>query len=255
MVIRPPEGLDPDDWIDKIGDENILKAIAKPDSYINFSINFYKGDKLEGAERKEYIILLARELKKIKDSIVRNDLIRIISSKLKLDEKDLLRTVKTQRIIESRFVVEAPNDEKDINFTSKIEKAQFELIKLMLNSENQIKDSVERSIPEELITVPILKKIYKIIKNQNLSVESSSIIEYFKDKNERELITKMLFETVNETYFEEIVFDCLKILKSDPIKQQISEIRIKIREKESKGQDSIKELRALAELRKELNAI
>ena len=65
----------------------------------------------------------------------------------------------------------------------------------------------------------------------------------------------MLFETVNETYFEEIVFDCLKILKSEPIKQQISEIRIKIREKESKGQDSIKELRALAELRKELNAI
>ena len=88
-----------------------------------------------------------------------------------------------------------------------------------------------------------------------MSVESSSIIEYFKDKNERELITKMLFETVNETYFEEIVFDCLKILKSEPIKQQISEIRIKIREKESKGQDSIKELRALAELRKELNAI
>ena len=65
----------------------------------------------------------------------------------------------------------------------------------------------------------------------------------------------MLFETVNETYFEEIVFDCLKILKSEPIKQKISEIRIKIREKESKGQDSIKELRALAELRKELNAI
>ena len=88
-----------------------------------------------------------------------------------------------------------------------------------------------------------------------MSVESSSIIEYFKDKNERELITKMLFETVNETYFEEIVFDCLKILKSEPIKQKISEIRIKIREKESKGQDSIKELRALAELRKELNAI
>ena len=86
-----------------------------------------------------------------------------------------------------------------------------------------------------------------------MSVESSSIIEYFKDKNERELITKMLFETVNETYFEEIVFDCLKILKSEPLKQQISEIRVKIREKESKGQDSLKELSILTALRKELN--
>ena len=86
-----------------------------------------------------------------------------------------------------------------------------------------------------------------------MPVESSLIIEYFNDKNERDFITKMLFETVNETSFEEIVFDCLKILKSEPINEQIKKIRIKIREKESNGQDSIKELTALAELRKELN--
>ena len=45
----------------------------------------------------------------------------------------------------------------------------------------------------------------------------------------------------------------LKILKSEPINKEIKKIRIKIREKESNGQDSIKELTALAELRKELN--
>ena len=84
-------------------------------------------------------------------------------------------------------------------------------------------------------------------------IESSSIIEYFKDKNEREFITKMLFETVSETSIEEIVFDCLKILKSEPIKQQISDIRVKIREKELKGENSLKELNSLAELRKKLN--
>ena len=86
-----------------------------------------------------------------------------------------------------------------------------------------------------------------------MPIESSSIIEYFKDKNEREFITKMLFETVSETSIEEIVFDCLKILKSEPIKQQISDIRVKIREKESKGENSLEELTSLAELRKKLN--
>ena len=104
-----------------------------------------------------------------------------------------------------------------------------------------------------MLTVPFLKKIYEIIKDTNLPIESSSIIEYFKDKNEREFITKMLFETVGETSIEEIVFDCLKILKSEPIKQQISDIRVKIREKESKGENSLEELTSLAELRKKLN--
>ena len=123
----------------------------------------------------------------------------------------------------------------------------------MLSSNNQIRGYVIKTIPGNLLTVPIFKKIYEIIKDENLPIESSLIIEYFNDKNERDFVTKMLFETVNETSFEEIVFDCLKILKSEPINEQIKKIRIKIREKESNGQDSSKELTALAGLRKELN--
>mgnify|MGYP001173348933 FL=1 len=253
MVIRPPKGLDPDDWIDKVGGENIIKALSKPEPYIDFNIKFHKGKELEGAERKAYIIQLAKEIKNIKDGIVRNDLIRIISSKLLIEEKDFIRTVKTQRIIDSQILEENSNEINTINFTSKIEKAQFELIKLMLNSNEKTKEHIKGAISEDLLTVPFLKKIYEIIKDTNLPIESSSIIEYFKDKNEREFITKMLFETVSETSIEEIVFDCLKILKSEPIKQQISDIRVKIREKESKGENSLEELTSLAELRKKLN--
>ena len=86
-----------------------------------------------------------------------------------------------------------------------------------------------------------------------MSVESSLIIEYFNDKYERDFITKMLFETVNETSFEEIVFDCLKILKSEPIKEKISELRMNIREKESKGESPVEELATITKLRKQLN--
>ena len=41
----------------------------------------------------------------------------------------------------------------------------------------------------------------------------------------------MLFETVNETATEEIVFDCLKILKSEPIKEQIKRFELKFEKK------------------------
>ena len=253
MVIRPPKGLDPDDWVDKVGGKNIIIALSKPESYIDFNIKFHKGKELEGADKKEYIIQLAKEIKNIKDGIVRNDLIRIVSSKLMIEEKDLLRTVKTQKIVDSRTTKENFSEKKKINFTSRIEKAQLELIKLMLKSDDQTKNHIQEAISEDLLTVPLLKTIYEIIKDTNLPIESSSIIEYFKDKNEREFITKMFFESRSETATEEIVYDCLKILKSEPIKQQISNIRIKIREKESKGENSFKELTSLAELRKKLN--
>ena len=86
MVVRPPKGLDPDDWIDKIGKEKIAKEISTPESIISFNIKFHEGKNLEGAERKEYIIQLAKEIKNNQDGIIRNDLTRIISSELKIDE-------------------------------------------------------------------------------------------------------------------------------------------------------------------------
>ena len=162
MVIRPPKGLDPDDWIDKVGGENIIKALSKPESYIDFNIKFHKGKELQGADRKEYIIQLAKEIKNIKDGIVRNDLIRIISSKLLIEEKDLIRAVKTQRVVESRILEENFNEKNEIKFISKIEKAQFELIKLMLNTNDQTKQLIQKSISENLLTVPFLRKIYEI---------------------------------------------------------------------------------------------
>jgi hypothetical protein len=91
--------------------------------------------------------------------------------------------------------------------------------------------------------------------DENLKAETSSLMEYFQDKNEKNFIAKILFESEKNILTEEIVSDCLKILKSEPIKEQIKDIRIKIREKESKGQDSMQELNKLTTLRKALDEI
>ena len=79
----------------------------------DFNIKFNKGKELEGADRKAYIIQLAKEIKNIKDGIVRNDLIRIISSQLLIEEKDFIRTVKTQRIVDSRISEENYNEKNN----------------------------------------------------------------------------------------------------------------------------------------------
>ena len=92
-----------------------------------------------------------------------------------------------------------------------------------------------------------------ILFDENLDVESSSIIEYFQDKNERDSIAQILFTKDQESSSEEIVYDCIKILKSEPIKEKISELRMDIREKESKGESPVKELGTIIKLRNQLN--
>ena len=86
-------------------------------------------------------------------------------------------------------------------------------------------------------------------------MESSAIIEYFQDRKERDSVAKILFADTQEIPTEQIVFDCLKILKSIPLKEKIQSLRAQIREKESKGADPQDELDEVIQLRQELNDI
>ena len=253
-VVRPPKGLDPDDWIDRSGKSEILSEIQSPMDYIDFHIELTRGDKLTGTDRQQYIINIAREIKGIEDGVIRNDLLKIISEKLGIEEHDLIRTINTQRVNVENYQEEDLIEEK-IVFTSQVEKAQIELLQLLISDDIDLRRSVLDQLNIDLFTTPLLNRLAKILFDENLEVESSTIIEYFQDKNERDSITQILFTKDQNSLSEEIVSDCIKILKSEPIKDEISVLRLKIREKESMGEDPAEELKVITKLRLELNEL
>ena len=255
LVIMPPDALDPDDWITKVGENEIVSQIDNPMTYIDFHFESHNGVKLSGIERQEYIVNLARKIKEIDDGVIRNDLIKIISQKLSIDEQDFVRSVNTQRINISQGTEQNSKNEKNIFQSDRTEKAQIEILRLLTSDDIKIRQYVYDNISLNLFSIPVFKKLAQIIIKQNLDVESSSLIEYFHDKNERNYITKILFNKDQSSSYEEIVSDCLKILKSDPIKEQISSLRIMIREKELNGQDPTEELNKINKLQLELNEL
>ncbi len=252
-VVRPPNGLDPDDWIDRSGSSELLSAIDSPIDYIDFHMDFNKGVELKGTDRQQYIMILARELRSIEDGVIRNDLIKAISEKLSIEEHDLIRTVNTQRVNPEQNYEDEFVDEGKIVFSSQVDKAQVEILQLLIGKDIELKRNIIDQIELELFTNPLLNQLAKILFDKNLDVESSSIIEYFQDKNERDSIAQILFTKDQNSSSEEIVSDCIKILRSEPIKEKISSLRIEIREKESKGEDPVKELDAITKLRSQLN--
>ena len=252
-IVRPPNGLDPDDWIDQSSKAKVLSAIQSPKEYIDFHIELYNGNELRGSDRQQYIINLSKEIKGIEDGVIRNDLIKMISEKLSIDEHDFIKSVNTQRVNPETNYEDEINNEEKFTFSSKIDKAQVELIQLLISNDHAIKRHIIDRVNLDLFSNPLLKKLAKILIDENLDVESSSIIEYFQDKNERDSITQILFTKDQESSSEEIVYDCIKILKSEPIKEKISALRMDIREKESKGESPVEELGTITKLRKQLN--
>lgn len=254
-IVRPPKDKDPDDWVREVGRDEILLAIESPTTFLDFHLAFFDSGSLEGADRQQYILDIMREIKGIQDGIVRNDIVRILSEKLKVNEEDLIRVMKSQRVNTTQFSEQNKPEEEMVTFTSLRDKAQIELLQLLVHVDPSVQNYVKEHITLELFTTPLLNKIASYVLDENLSMESSAIIEYFQDRKERDSVAKILFADTQEIPTEQIVFDCLKILKSIPLKEKIQSLRAQIREKESKGADPQDELDEVIQLRQELNDI
>ena len=254
-IVRPPGDQDPDDWVRAVGRNDVLSAIESPTSFLDFHLEFHSGKSLEGAERRQYILDLMREIRSIQDGIVRNDLVRILSEKLMVDEHDLVRVMKSQRVNPVQYTDQTDQGDEIPKFTSTADRAQIELLQLLALEEQSTRQYVQENISLALFTTPLLKKVAGFLLDEKLSVESSAIIEYFQDKHERDSVAQILFAETQNIPPEQIVSDCLKILKSMPLKERIQSLRIQIREKESNGDDPQKELDEVIKLQQELNDI
>ena len=114
--------------------------------------------------------------------------------------------------------------------------------------------NLKKLISLDLITHEFLLKIVsKLYSDQQF--ETSRLIEDFPDKIERELISKLLMDDKSNESTEQIVIDCLRTLKSVPIKNKITNLRNVIQKKESAGENSNKELKDIMILQNQLNEI
>ena len=79
-----------------------------------------------------------------------------------------------------------------LNFDTQIDKAQIELLRVLCNNQNKIRDYIKKKVLLEHFPTPFLKKIAGYVLDDKSALDYSSIIEKFEG-DERDLITKILF--------------------------------------------------------------
>ena len=255
LIVQPPENKDPDDWVKEDGREPLSLALKSPQQFIKFHISFFNAKNLQVTERRQYIYSISNELNSISDDIIRGDIIRTLSQSLLVDEKYFLKQsnyFKKQKLPNKSENIEVPNK---LIFSSIEERAQVELIRIMAHSDQNNLENLKKNISMDYFTHPLLNKIVKYILKNKMDVESAKIISYFSDTNDHNSVAQVLFidNEINEP--EQIVTDCIKILKSRPIKDKIETLRVRIREKENTGQNSDAEIDEVTKLQNELNVL
>ena len=248
-VVRPPGELDPDDWLLKEGREVLKDNIEAPTDFMEFHINYSNAKTLKGVQKSNYLHNVIGEIKNINDAIIKNELIKDLSEKLREKESDLIEILNQKRSYKKSETTVVKNSV--FNFKTKLHRAELELIKILLNSSFDKRKKLISNLGIDLFSHELLSKIMsKILTDE--SIENSKIIDYFSEKSERDFISGLLMEEKEIQNPDQIVKDCLSTIQSAPLKTRIDDLRFVIQQKEKSGADTSKELKEVMELQKKL---
>lgn len=248
-VVRPPGGLDPDDWLLKEGREVLNENIENATDFMEFHINYSNAQNLKGVQKSNYLHNVIGEIKNINDAIIKNELIKDLSEKLREKEDDLIEIINQKRSYNRSETTVVKNNV--FNFKTKLHRAELELIKILIHSDLDKRKKLINDLGIDLFSHKLLSKIMsKILTDE--SIENSKIIDYFSEKSERDFISGLLMEEKEIQNPDQIVKDCLSTIQSAPLKIKINDLRFVIQQKEKNGADTSKELKEVMELQKKL---
>ena len=248
-VVRPPDELDPDDWLLKEGREVLNKNIENSTDFMEFHINYSNAKTLKGVQKSNYLHNVIGEIKNINDAIIKNELIKDLSEKLSEKDSDLIEILNQKRTYNRSETTVVKNSV--FNFKTKLHRAELELIKILIHSDFDKRKKLINDLGIDLFSHKLLSKIMsKILTDE--SIENSKIIDYFSEKSERDFISGLLMEEKEIQNPDQIVKDCLSTIQSAPLKIKINDLRFVIQQKEKNGADTSKELKEVMELQKKL---
>ena len=247
--------LDPDDYF-KLKENNntsfkhLIKEAVHPINYIIVKKSILsKG----ASDRSKFLNESIEEIKLVKDVIIRNDLIKRLSSELGVIESEILD--RFEKIVPRKISTNKSNDTEETsirNFDSKSDIAQLEILKLLIHNA-ALADKINTSLFDNKLCYNIVKTIKD---NKGSYNNVAQLLEFIGDSpEERNLVAALAVDRRPEKENELIILnDCIKTLEDISIKKEISQIRNQIRIAEDNNQNLDTSLiRQLEELQKKVS--
>ena len=256
LVIAVPPNQDPDDWVRNEGIGPFQEAMGAGIRLLLFHLEKKDAQNLSGADRSQLVQDIIGEIARISDGIIRDDLLKSLAQELRVDEVEIIRLFKQQS---RRKGGSTPSSKQTAMnkpmFTSAVQKAQLEIIRTLAFHFDEVFPVVKSALDFELFDEPILKKLGGLLIKEKTGVELSAVIDEFDDRQERELVSEILFDEVSPDDPILIIQECLATIKGRLIKDQIKAARLKMRELESLGHDTEAIILEVAELQKQLQEL
>ena len=252
-VILIPDGLDPDDWINRDGKDIFeTNGINKSLELLKFHLKSSNYTKKSPSERSIIMDEILREVSQVQNPIIRQDFIKKLALVDRIEENEVLQKL-TLEMKKRNFEYSEPEDKtKYSSYSSTHEKAELGIIKVLLSNDEDARKLIKENLKINQIKNSKLNKLIEILLKTK-EATPVEIISSFNSLEEREIISKTLMDEDNTSSIIQMAEECLKTLRKVSVKEKIKQMRLKIREMELKKQDTSNLMKEIVELQKELH--
>ena len=253
-VIVIPDGLDPDDWINRDGKDTFeSNGIDKSLELLKFHLISSNYTKKSPSERSIIMDEILREVSEVQNPLIRQDFIKKLALVDRIEENEVLQKLTVQMKKGNYESSKHENKTKETSYSSTHEKAELGIIKVLVSNDEDARNLIKENLKINQIKNPKLNKLIEVLLKTK-EANPVEIISSFNSSEEREIISKTLMDEDNTSSIIQMAQECLKTLEKVSIKEKIKQLRIKIREMESKDQDTTDLMKEIVEMQKLLHA-
>nr|WP_041808746.1 DNA primase [Evansella cellulosilytica] len=230
-----PDGMDPDDYIQKMGVDRFNKdVIGQSLTLMGFKFQYYRRGKnlKDDGERMTYIHQMIEEVSKLSHAVERDHYLRRLSEEFSLS----LEALKQQQIQvykqskgknEERKVVHSNFSKQQKRLLLAYENAERILIAHMLKN-NSVANQVQRkvggafNIDEYQAIAAHLFSYYA----DGFEPNPSSFIEYLEDDKLKRITSELAMMTITEEMSEQELADYIKQIKNYPKRLEVEKLKV-----------------------------
>lgn len=255
-MVSVPKESDPDDWIQKHGIKPLQKAMSNASTLLVFHLEAVSQKEMSATERSDLVREIMREAVGIRDAIVRDDFLKSLATAVNLDDHEVVRMFRAQTRPRTGSAVPPPEVSAEPElFTSVSEKAQAAIVKVMASPKRGTLEKAAEFVDFDLFSDALLEKLARLILESESELNIANLLDKLESKEEREKASALFMEEMTLADPDEVLKDCVRTLKSQPLKEKIKSARLALREIEAAGQDGSEVLEEITNLQRELDSL
>ena len=252
-IINTPNGIDPDDWIQKEGSSPFKEAVKNADTVIGFHYKNKINTTSTERDKINFINEVIIELCEINDDLTLEVLIKELSYLTEFKIDSILNSIQNKKNKRYKKVskLETDPEEKSIDEIVLLDK---EIIMFCFAEENKIRELIKKNLNVNWIQSKLIQNIYNEIymhlSSENV-VKPEIVMNELKSEQERNLMAEIIFDKIKVN--KNMVIDCLVRMEKNDIQINLNQLRRELKQNQSNEEKLNDIINKINELQKEKN--